>query len=66
MAVAYFSQELPEERYIPPVTIRVTDCRAFGRHILAGSYVINSLQKYILNPINYEKMIETENGGFCE
>ncbi|XP_065061799.1 otoferlin-like isoform X2 [Rhopilema esculentum] len=58
--VVVFDVDLPEQRYIPPVTIRVTDCRAFGRHVLAGSYVINSLQKYIQKPDAYIKMVETE------
>ena len=59
-------QDLPDERYTPPVTIRVSDCRPFGRNVLAGSYVINSLQKYIQKADDYKKMIETDNRGFCE
>jgi len=62
--VVVFEVDLPDERYTPPVTIRVSDCRPFGRNVLAGSYVINSLQKYIQKTEDYERMIKTENHGF--
>lgn len=41
-------QELPEnERYCPPLTIRVRDCRTFGRFTLVGTHVLNSLHRYL-------------------
>ena len=40
-------QELPEnERYCPPLTVRVRDCRTFGRFSLVGTHVLNSLHRY--------------------
>ena len=53
-------QEFPEGKYTPPMTIRVTDCRKIGGHVLAGSYVINSLEKYIQKADEYENMIGAE------
>lgn len=42
------TQELPEnERYCPPLTIRVRDCRTFGRFTLVGTHVLNSLHRYL-------------------
>ncbi|XP_077991695.1 otoferlin-like [Glandiceps talaboti] len=39
--------DLPErEIYCPPITIRVVDCRTFGRFTLVGTHVINSIQKF--------------------
>ncbi|GAB6022296.1 hypothetical protein CHUAL_006419 [Chamberlinius hualienensis] len=50
--VKYFDVELPEEPlYCPSLTIRVVDCRSFGRYTLVGSHVINSLHKYLFKPI---------------
>ena len=44
-------QELPEEpMYVPPFTIRVYDRRLFGQTPLVGSYVIKSLEKFIVSP----------------
>lgn len=44
-------QELPEnELYCPPITIRCVDCRNFGRYVLVGTHVINSLQKFMYIP----------------
>ncbi|XP_035229609.1 otoferlin-like, partial [Stegodyphus dumicola] len=51
--VKYFDVELPDqEMYCPPLTIRVMDCRSFGRFTLVGTHVINSLQKYVFRPIS--------------
>lgn len=44
-------QELPEnELYCPPITIRCVDCRNFGRYVLVGTHVINSLHKFMYVP----------------
>ncbi|XP_054723978.1 otoferlin-like [Uloborus diversus] len=49
--VKYFDVELPDqELYCPPLTIRVMDCRSFGRFTLVGTHVINSLQRYVFKP----------------
>ncbi|CAB4005702.1 otoferlin-like isoform X4 [Paramuricea clavata] len=45
--VDFFDVELPEnERYCPPLTVRVRDCRTFGRFSLVGTHVLNSLHRY--------------------
>ena len=44
--------ELPEqEMYCPPLTIRVVDCRSFGRFTLVGTHVINTIHKFLYQPI---------------
>ena len=37
--------------YCPPLTIRVVDCRSFGRFTLVGTHVINSIHKFLYQPI---------------
>ncbi|XP_046858767.1 otoferlin-like [Xenia sp. Carnegie-2017] len=45
--VAFIDVELPEnERYCPPLTVCVRDCRTFGRFTLVGTHVLNSLHRY--------------------
>lgn len=57
--VAYFDVDLPEnERYCPPLTIRVRDCRTFGRFTLVGTHVVNSLHKYLQDPDHYKHLAE--------
>ncbi|XP_066141603.1 otoferlin-like isoform X2 [Euwallacea fornicatus] len=47
--VKFLELDLPEqELYRPPLTIRVVDCRSFGRYTLVGSHTINSIHKYII------------------
>ncbi|XP_066930260.1 otoferlin-like isoform X4 [Clytia hemisphaerica] len=59
--VAYFDVDLPEnERYCPPLTIRVRDCRTFGRFTLVGTHVVNSLHKYLQDPDNYKHLAEVK------
>ena len=42
---------LPEnELFWPPITIRVVDCRKFGRDVLVGTCTITQVQKYIWVP----------------
>ncbi|XP_064604472.1 otoferlin-like [Liolophura sinensis] len=49
--VKFFDVELPEnELYCPPITIRCHDCRNFGRFVLVGTHVINSLQRFVYIP----------------
>lgn len=51
--VKYVDVELPDQNlYRPPLTIRVVDCRSFGRTTLVGTHTINSIQKYIYTPIS--------------
>ena len=40
-----------QEMYCPPLTIRVVDCRSFGRFTLVGTHVINSIHKFLYQPI---------------
>ena len=50
--VKFLDIELPEqEMYCPPLTIRVVDCRSFGRFTLVGTHVINSIHKFLYQPI---------------
>eukprot|EP00795_Rhopilema_esculentum_P007851 gene7851-13729_t len=45
--VVLFDVDLPDnKKYIPPVTIRVHDIRAFGRRVLVGTHIIDTLHKY--------------------
>lgn len=49
--VKFLDVELPEqELYRPPLTIRVVDCRSFGRFTLVGTHTINSIHKYMFVP----------------
>ena len=46
--VKFLDIELPEqEMYCPPLTIRVVDCRSFGRFTLVGTHVIKSIHKFL-------------------
>ncbi|RWS06883.1 otoferlin-like isoform X3, partial [Dinothrombium tinctorium] len=50
--IKHMDLELPDqELYCPPLTIRVMDCRSFGRFTLVGTHVIASLSKYIYKGI---------------
>ncbi|XP_064096144.1 otoferlin-like isoform X4 [Macrobrachium nipponense] len=50
--VKYIDLELPEqELYCPPITIRVVDCRSFGRFTLVGTHIISNLHRYMWNPV---------------
>uniref|UniRef100_T1JBU8 C2 domain-containing protein n=1 Tax=Strigamia maritima TaxID=126957 RepID=T1JBU8_STRMM len=50
--VKFYDVELPElALYCPPLTIRVVDCRSFGRFTLVGTHIINSLHKYLYVPM---------------
>lgn len=50
--VKHFDVELPDqEMYCPPLTIRVIDCRSFGRFTLVGTHVISSLEKFMFKPM---------------
>lgn len=51
-AVKFLELDLPEqELYRPPLTIRAVDCRSFGRYTLVGTHMINSIHKYMYNPL---------------
>lgn len=53
-------KELPEqELYCPPLTVRVVDCRSFGRYTLVGTHMINSIHRYLFNPVT-KKQREAE------
>ncbi|KAI8430626.1 hypothetical protein MSG28_000832 [Choristoneura fumiferana] len=58
--VKFVDVELPDQDlYRPPLTIRVVDCRSFGRITLVGTHTINSIHKYIYTPMSKrEKEIE--------
>lgn len=50
--VKFLELDLPEqELYRPPLTIRAVDCRSFGRYTLVGTHMINSIHKYMYNPL---------------
>ncbi|XP_041986381.1 otoferlin [Aricia agestis] len=49
--IKYIDVELPDQDlYRPPLTIRVVDCRSFGRVTLVGTHTISSIKKYIYTP----------------
>ncbi|CAN8025600.1 unnamed protein product, partial [Ixodes persulcatus] len=49
--VKFLDVALPDqETYCPPLTIRVMDCRSFGRFTLVGTHVVNSLHKFLFRP----------------
>ncbi|CAH0402078.1 unnamed protein product [Chilo suppressalis] len=51
--VKFVDVELPDQDlYRPPLTIRVVDCRSFGRITLVGTHTINSIHKYIYTPMS--------------
>ncbi|KAG7313636.1 hypothetical protein JYU34_000794 [Plutella xylostella] len=51
--VKFVDVELPDQDlYRPPLTIRVIDCRSFGRMTLVGTHTINSIHKYIYTPMS--------------
>ncbi|XP_033118716.1 otoferlin-like isoform X3 [Anneissia japonica] len=53
--VKFLDVDLPEnEIYCPPLTIRVVDCRSFGRFTLVGTHVVNSLANYKVKMIKPE------------
>ncbi|XP_038216884.1 otoferlin-like [Zerene cesonia] len=58
--VKFIDVELPDQDlYRPPLTIRVLDCRSFGRVTLVGTHTINSIHKYMYTPISKrEKELE--------
>ncbi|MPC26740.1 Fer-1-like protein 6 [Portunus trituberculatus] len=50
--VKYIDLELPEQDlYCPPITIRVVDCRSFGRFTLVGTHIISNLHRYMWTPV---------------
>ncbi|XP_053624309.1 otoferlin-like isoform X2 [Plodia interpunctella] len=51
--IKFVDLELPDQDlYRPPLTIRVVDCRSFGRITLVGTHTINTIQKYIYTPMS--------------
>jgi len=54
-SVDIFDVWLPEkEIYLPPMTIHVHDNRAFGRQVLCGTNVIDTLHRYFMDPKLWE------------
>ncbi|XP_072931489.1 otoferlin [Epargyreus clarus] len=50
--IKFVDVELPDQDlYRPPLTIRVVDCRSFGRITLVGTHTINSIHKFIFTPM---------------
>ena len=50
--VKFLDVELPEqEMYCPPLSIRVVDCRHFGRFTLVGNHTSPSIHKYLYHPV---------------
>ena len=61
-----FVKWLPEkEIYLPPMTIHIHDCRAFGRQVLCGTHVIETLHKYFMDPKLWEprRVLEEPEGS---
>ncbi|XP_056293793.1 fer-1-like protein 4 [Pseudoliparis swirei] len=54
--VRYINVELPEQAYLhPPLTLFVVEQRAFGRFILVGTHVVQSLIDYAPRELGAEK-----------
>lgn len=66
--IKYIDVELPDQDlYRPPLTIRVVDCRSFGRITLVGTHTINSIHKYIYTPMSKrEREIEERKKSIIE
>lgn len=66
--VKFVDVELPDQDlYRPPLTIRVIDCRSFGRITLVGTHTINSIHKYIYTPMSKrEREAEERKKTFIE
>ncbi len=59
--VKHIDLELPDqEMYCPPLTIRVMDCRSFGRFVLVGTHMIASLSKYAFKENDGKDLISTK------
>ena len=53
--VKFLDIELPEqEMYCPPLSIRVVDCRSFGRFTLVGNHTSPSIHKFLYHPVTQE------------
>ncbi|XP_071482878.1 otoferlin-like [Diadema antillarum] len=51
--------DLPEnDLYCPPLTIRLVDCRQFGRFTLVGTHVVGNLSSYKLVEKEDEEPVE--------
>ena len=56
----YYHQDLPEnEHYCPPLTIRVVDCRQFGRFTLVGTHTVSNLASYKMDTKKLESQAHT-------
>ena len=51
ITIAHHVNNIFQEIYCPPLTIRVVDCRSFGRFTLVGTHVINSIHKFLYHPV---------------
>ncbi|XP_038056596.1 otoferlin-like isoform X3 [Patiria miniata] len=58
--VRFMEVDLPEnEHYCPPLTIRVVDCRQFGRFSLVGTHTVSNLASYKMDPKKLESQSHT-------
>ena len=65
--VKHMDLELPDqELYCPPLTIRVMDCRSFGRFTLVGTHVIGSLSRYVWKEVSLLAEIQQTSAKFQE
>ena len=54
-SVDIFDIWMPEkEKYLPPMQIKILDCRAFGRRVLCGTSVVESLHQFFMDPKLFE------------
>ncbi|XP_047477393.1 LOW QUALITY PROTEIN: otoferlin-like [Penaeus chinensis] len=65
--VKYIDLELPEqELYCPPITIRVVDCRSFGRFTLVGTHIISNLHRYTWTPTTRREKEAARNASLVQ
>ncbi|XP_022089546.1 otoferlin-like isoform X2 [Acanthaster planci] len=58
--VRFLEVDLPEnEHYCPPLTIRVVDCRQFGRFTLVGTHTVSNLASYKMDTKRLESQAHT-------
>ncbi|XP_022646249.1 otoferlin-like isoform X4 [Varroa destructor] len=63
MPIKSIDIDLPDQEvYCPPVTIRVVDCRSFGRFTLVGTHVISTIHRFMQCP-GQETVSGTRDGG---
>lgn len=55
-------QELPDqEKYAPPISIKMYDCRSFGRNVYAGTHLVK-MKSFFLHPLTRSEWQQIHSG----